>query len=380
VSELGELLVLMHGARGRVTTVRATVRTWNDIARTHEAMSRRGTVVMYGPPDEETERENLLRVWLEPPELAREERDGGAYTVRRGRLWWSYDPYNGARSNEDRPDVGSDGTGGEVWWLVDPAPIIGLLDYDGFARGQHAGRATISVRAVPRAVGDGDSWALVRLAGEGADELLLQVDAEYGALLRIEARLGGQPYAIYEVLEVAFGEPFDDDVFTFTPPAGEEVRPIGDEFTVQRDLTIEQAVECAPFTVWIPAALPADWETEVAFAAENDRPPIAPSVHLHYRTRNGTHSVHVAELPAKRAAEHDEYEPAGAGPWHPVERAGRAMEIRDPAESWQPAQLRVELDGTRILMHSHDLPAGALADLAADLVPAPSEPPQLGAR
>jgi outer membrane lipoprotein-sorting protein len=378
VSELGDLLALMHGARGHVSTVRATVRQWNHLARTHEAMSRRGTVVTYGPVVEQVENEDVVRVWLEPPERAREERNGEAYAVRRGRLWWSYDPRNGARSNEDRPEMGTGGTGEEVWWLVDPAPIIGLLDYDGFARGQHAGRETISVRAVPRALGDGEGWPLMRLSGEGADELLLEVDAEHGALLRIEARLGGQPYAIYEVLEVAFGERFADDVFEFTPPAGEEVRPIGEEIHVLRDLTIEQAVGRAPFTVWIPAVLPAGWETEVAFAAENDRPPMAPAVHLHYRARNGTHSVHVAELPADRAGEHDEYEPAGAGPWQPVERNGRVMEIRDPAESWQPAQLRVELDGTRIVMHSNDLAAGALADLAADLVPAPSEPPELG--
>jgi outer membrane lipoprotein-sorting protein len=379
VSELGDLLALMHGARGRLTTVRATVRTWNDVARTHEAMSRRGTVVMYGPEADEVERESLLRVWLEPPELAREERDGEAYAVRRGSLWWSYDPHNGARSNEDRPEVGSGGTGEEVWWLVDPAPIIGLLDYDGFARGQQAGRETISVRAVPRALGDGESWPLVRIAGEGADELRLEVDAQQGALLRIEARLGGQPYAIYEALEVAFGERFADDVFEFTPPEGEEVRPVG-EFNVRHDLTIEQAVERAPFTLWIPAALPADWETEIVFAAENDRPPMPPLVHLFYRSRNGMHSVNVTELPADRAGEHDEYEPSRAGPWQPVEHDGRAMEIRDPAESWQPAQLRVELDGTRILMHSNDLAATALADLAAGLVPAPSEPPELGPR
>ncbi len=377
MSELGDLLVLMHGARGRVTTVRATVRMWNHVARTHEAMTRRGTVVTYGPRSEETERECVMRVWLAPPDRAREERDGDAYAVRRGPLWWSYDPVNGARTNEDRPEAGSGGTGEEVWWLVDPGPIIGLLDYDGFARGHRAGRETIEVRAVPRAVGDGDSWPLVRLAGEGADELHLAIDAEHGALLRIELRLGGEPYAIYEALEVAFGEPFADDVFAFTPPPGEEVRPVG-EFHIQRDLTIEQAVALAEFTVWIPSQLPPGWDTQIAFAAENDRPPIAPSVHLDYRARDGMHSIHVVQLAADRAGDYDEYDPGGAGPWLQFERDGRTIEIRDPAESWQPAQLRVELDGTRILMHSNELAADSLADLASDLVPAASEPPGLG--
>ena len=366
----------MHGARGRVSTVRATVRMWNHVARTHESMSRRGTVVRYGPLAEEVEeRECVVRVWLAPPDRAREERDGEAFSVRRGRLWWSYDPRNGARSNEDHPEVGS-GVGDEVWWLVNPAPIIGLLDYDEFARGHRAGRETIEVRAVPRA--DSDNWPLVRIAGEGADDMQLSIDAEHGALLRIELRLGEQPYAIYEVLDVAFGEPFADEVFEFTPPPGEEVRPVLDEGHIQRNLTIEQAVALAPFTVWIAAQLPGGWKSEVAFAAENERPPIAPSVHLDYRGRDGLHSVHVVELAADQAGDYEEYEPGGAGPWRQVERDGRTIEIRDPAESWQPAQLRAELDGTRILMHSNDIAADSLADLASDLVPAPSEPPDLG--
>jgi hypothetical protein len=51
--------------------------------------------------------------------------------------------------------------------------------------------------------------------------------------------------------------------------------------------------------------------------------------------------------------------------------------IREPAERWQPAQLRVDLDGTQILMHSGDVPADWLAELANTLVRAPSAPPTL---
>jgi hypothetical protein len=191
-------------------------------------------------------------------------------------------------------------------------------------------------------------------------------------------RIGGEPYAICEVLDVAFGEPFADDLFEFTPPAGEEVRAFGDEFHIERDLTIEQAVARAEFTVWIPARLPADWETEIAFAGGSVRPPITPSVHLDFRARDGMHAVHVVQIAAERADEYEEYEPGGAGRWRRVERDGRTIEIRDPVESWHPAQLRLELDDTRILMHSNDVTADSLADLAGDLVRAPSEPPSLG--
>jgi hypothetical protein len=47
------------------------------------------------------------------------------------------------------------------------------------------------------------------------------------------------------------------------------------------------------------------------------------------------------------------------------------VQIREPAESRQAAQARLDLDGTRILIHSSDLTADALADL----VRAPSAPP-----
>ena len=55
------------------------------------------------------------------------------------------------------------------------------------------------------------------------------------------------------------------------------------------------------------------------------------------------------------------------------------MQVREPAESWHPAQARLDIDETRILIHSSDLGADALVDLAAGLVRAPSVPPSLGA-
>jgi hypothetical protein len=99
-------------------------------------------------------------------------------------------------------------------------------------------------------------------------------------------------------VEIAFDEQFAEDTFVFTAPPGEEVRSIAAQFPVRRDLTIEQAVALAPFTVWIPARLPAGWESEIGFAAEQDRPPMAPHVFLHYRAPDGTHGLSIAESPA----------------------------------------------------------------------------------
>jgi outer membrane lipoprotein-sorting protein len=384
VSDLGELLVLLHGARGRISTVRATVRAWQHTQRVREAMervTRDGSVVSYAPDGgHEGEVESIVRLWLAPPDRVREERegaDGEWFGVRRGRSWWHYGPQGGAISNEGDPEVGS-GMGEEQWWLLDPAAVIGLLDFDEIAPVERAGRATLRVRAVPRAPTSGDDWPLFRLGAAGADALLLDVDAERGVLLRIEARFEGEPFSIAEVTEIAYDETFADDVFEFTPPPGEQVRSITDQFALQHDLTIEQAVARASFTVWIPARLPAGWETDITFAAGNDRPPMAPHVHLHYRAPDGTHTVSIAESPADHPGEHSEYEHERPNPWREIEHDGRRIQVREPAESWQPAQPLLELDGTRIHIHSRDLTADWLADLAAGLAPAPSEPPTLG--
>ena len=90
VAELGDVLVLLHGARDRVSTVRAVVRTWQHRRLGQEALVR-GGFTAYGPIDE-PERESFethIRVWLAPPHLA------------------------------------GSGIGGELGWLQDPAPLIG---------------------------------------------------------------------------------------------------------------------------------------------------------------------------------------------------------------------------------------------------------------
>ncbi len=105
---------------------------------------------------------------------------------------------------------------------------------------------------------------------------------------------------------------------------------------------------------------------------------MAPQVHLHYRAPDGTHGLSVAESPADHPGEHGDCGHVRAHPWRTID-GPRRMQLREPAGSWQPAQVRLALDGTRILIHSTDLGADALADVAVGLVRAPSEPPKLGA-
>lgn len=144
-----------------------------------------------------------------------------------------------------------------------------------------------------------------------------------------------------------------------------------------RSLTIERVAALAPFTVWVPARLPPRWEIEAAFAAASERHGLAPSVYLHCAAANASHRVTLQQSPTRHPGEQPDYEHAHPGPWRVEPRAGRRIEVREPVEHWQPTQVRLELEGTRILIHSHDLDAKWLTELAATLVPAPTSPPDL---
>jgi hypothetical protein len=374
VGDLADLLVLLHDAHRHAESVRATIRTWRRPREELAALRQTGTTVyaaIGGPPPEETA--ETLRLWLQPPDRVREER--GTWTsVRRGDLWWTVDADGDAVTNEDDPEVGG-GVGEEARWLLDPAGLMGALVLTPLGRGEVAGRPTLRARGVPRPSDDPERVVWTLGIG-GADEYELDLDAERGALLRVEARAGGAPFLVHEVTEIAFGERFDPAVFELEPPPGERFRGVRDDFPrTMRHLPIERVAALAPFTVWTPARVPPDWELEATFAPGSERRGMAPAVFLHYAAPDASHQLMIQQSPAEHPGEHPEYDHADPGPWIATERDGRRLQVREPAEDWQPAQVRLELDGTRILVHSRNLDAAWLTDLAAALVPAPTAPP-----
>jgi hypothetical protein len=88
----------------------------------------------YGPSsdsDTPAETETVLRIWRAEGRV-REEHEGGprdgAYAVRDGDLWWSWDARTGAMSNQDDPKVGFS-VGDEVSFMLDPTPLLGSLRF-----------------------------------------------------------------------------------------------------------------------------------------------------------------------------------------------------------------------------------------------------------
>ena len=235
MTELGDLLVLLHGARGRISTLRATVRSWRDV-RGFQAVLERADFTSYAPLGEEPEPEHVesvTRLWLAPPDCVREERegdDGGWLGVRRGELWWHYNPLSGARTNAEQPDVGS-GIGEDFGWLLDPAPAIGLLDFAKVrsARLRRPAGATACGRFRARCPPAARAMLMTRLGAWGADELVLDIDAERGALLRIESRSRAGRSSSPRCFEIAFDETSLPRTFRVHAAARGGSTRIGDE-------------------------------------------------------------------------------------------------------------------------------------------------------
>ncbi|MBA3365251.1 MAG: hypothetical protein H0U03_05625 [Actinobacteria bacterium] len=253
MSELGDVLELMHGAHGRVETLRATIREWRHLARSHRAFEREVkesgatgyAFVAVGADEAEDElrskvSESILRLWLEGRSRIREEREstrgvlvGPELAIKDGELWWVYSPEYGAMSNVDDPEVGS-GVGQETEHLLDPSRLLAGADFTVLGRTTCAGREALRVLARPRK--QEHLWPPPGLPF-GADEHELLVDAERGILLRTATRIEGRDLEIVEMLEVAFDETFPPD--TFAPPPGEEIRSPGRHLSER--LSVEDA-------------------------------------------------------------------------------------------------------------------------------------------
>jgi hypothetical protein len=375
MSELGDLLELLHRARDRWTTVRATIRSWRHLERSGAAWqawqeSRAGGawthfgVAGSAEPEPET-RETVTRLWIESDRI-REENEGhlSHLGIKVGRLWWHYSDEGGAVSNEDNPEGGTSGVGEEFRHLFDPSQVSGGARFEILGGATVAGRDGIRVRALPRETDDPHRDLHLLFA---ADEHDLVVDAERGVLLRLAGRFRGEEFHVHELQEIAFDEQFEDDLFVFRPPAGERVRQVGPALRM-RVVSIDEAQREASFTVWIPRGLDPGWQLRAHLMPADDRPSTPEAVFIHYFRDDASHQFSINE---RAAGEQDEF----AGDWEELERSGERLLVASEPQT----RARVEREGTEITIHSQDLELERLFELVDLLVPASSEPPPLAA-
>lgn len=370
MSDLGDLLELLYGARSSWRTVSLTVRHWTQLERSQRAFEHfqagergaRATRYAEATGDLPAESSFVVRTWRASEGRYREEHDQSGYgltVVSDGKRVWTYSAAQGAIVHEPRSYVSDAGD-----QLLDPTPLMGAFDFqlDGVATA--AGRDALRVRARPRARLQPHFPLAV---SAGSDEVELLVDAARGVLLRIEARFEGEPISIVEVQEIAFDEEPPPGTFTFVPPAGEEVRTAEDAFRAEQ-LTVEEAAREASFTLWIPSKLRGGWQVHAVHRPRSTRPDVPETVFLVFHD-DALHDFSIEEAAAAQLA-------WPVGERETVVRGGVEIHVHERGASWQPVDVRVVRDGTHVRITSSSLGADALVDVAQSLVPAPTDPPR----
>jgi hypothetical protein len=100
--------------------------------------------------------------------------------------------------------------------LLDPAPYLDTSDLVVVGNSATMSYATIEVRATPRALPFGTGFG--KYVAQASDEVMLSVHAKRGVLLREDARITGQTYALSEFRDIAFDEEMPDKTFDFPDP------------------------------------------------------------------------------------------------------------------------------------------------------------------
>ena len=374
MSELGDLLELLHRAHASFMTVRYEAREWRHTRRTQEASARAmrrsgastGQVVlaMFATDDVPEEWEVEIRAWLAWPNCVREERgEAGRVTIgaANGERWWQVMPEWATVSDEG--DGWATGQVGQcLRHVVDPSSLATGLDLEPAGRTTRAGRETILVTATPRP-GPLGSQHDVLLAG--ADSHELAVDAERGVLLGADSYLDGESASLFEVREIAFDEPLDPALFRHEPAPGEDVARPG-EIRSGDVVSIEAAARLASFAVLVPASLGYGWRSHVLYTPGREGTRVRETVTLALYRDDGTHSVTLRQS----AGRWESWQTNGT---EEAERDGRSLRVS--VGPWHC--VLVEQDGTNVELDSGTVETDALVELALALVPAPTEQPPL---
>jgi hypothetical protein len=391
MTELGDLLELLHGASSRFDRLHAVFRTWRHEEREEEAFAAHAEGAQIAGAihvadldvdgDEADEHyspeiEGVVRIWLDGLDKLREEReddDGFEITVRRGAKWLQRsedaDVYMGEYDDEG---MGTAADVQELSWLADPGRAVGILDLEPSGHGQRAGRDVILVRARPLDAHRGSG--LLEPFGEGADEYCFEVDADLGLILRLEARRDGLPFSIFEALSIEVDEPIPEERFTLEPPPGQRIRTMEEAFgRTAFDIPLHRAARDASFRVFIPARVPREWELTVTSMSAGETPDLPARVVLSYRSRDATASLMVMETSSDARSQ------SAVGPGVPafedITRDGLHLRASERTTEWPQSEVALVRDGTAISMFSSDLEVEALIAFALSLVPASDAPP-----
>ncbi len=326
-----------------------------------ERQSREGggavSLVLVGDDDEPSSArsEATVRLWIEQPARFREEYEGAwgdQLAVSDGQTLWRRVPRLGVLREDASEAAGSL----FAPLLIDPAPLLPGLEFEVLGETQQARRRAHRVRGLPNRVFWHDPFGLA----PGADEYMLLIDAERGILLRAAALLDGDEFAVSEIDEVAFDEDLPPERFVLELAPGERVRThedLAEQFP--EEVTLEEAVRRAPFTVWIPQ-MRRGWHAEVRYGRPNEDYPTPETVYLHYfNEKKGQLSITETARDEKRGRS-----------WERVDHEGQEYRVWHESR-WPriPTLVRFHKEGTSIEFESGDLDRDELFEIASSLKP-----------
>ena len=267
MEQIEDVLRTLLGPDERFRTVRATIRHSRDVdlERRSAGIGRpslgRDNIESGGGSKSPRITTSVAKIWVKRPQCARiEERRkvGGGIernlTVIDGLRRW--ERYSDGRVETSQWEAQSEmASADESLDIItdrhfNPEQIRCFLEFltlEPTGRTRIADRDCVSVKALPRGDGPWPHWLPYR-----ADEYELHVDLTRGVLLNIIGRYKGDLLGQHEVIEVAFDEPLNRNLFTYEPGPGEQVQP---EAPLYEDLSREEAISRMPFQVLFPTSM-----------------------------------------------------------------------------------------------------------------------------
>jgi outer membrane lipoprotein-sorting protein len=373
VSELGEVLELMHTSEQRWCSVRASGREWRHAALNLEAFMsmverrRPGSVAVFGSSagevEEPEESDSTWRLWMEGRHRVRAEFAVGqgemVTAVVDGSTWWSWSPSTGALTNEGSENAETGLGPGTA--LVHPAVILPAIDLEIRGRTTKLDRSVYEVLATPSEEDEeAENSGLLHGIGSGAEDYSLLVDGERGVLLRTEARLHGRPFLILDIDDVAFDQELPAETFTLAPPSGQEFEAV----PRSRSLLLEELPAAVGFTVLVPERSLDDADVDVMIEPALLRHGVPEHANITYHTFNRD------ETPTSMTLRE-----SGAPMPLPDKTEWREVEgivvAEDPHTDPPTIRVRLEMQGTHVELSSRDLPVRQLLDMGRSLVPLP---------
>ncbi|HEX9342719.1 MAG TPA: hypothetical protein VF995_03775 [Actinomycetota bacterium] len=243
MTELSEVLELLHRGGSGISTLSATMRHWVDMDRQHAAFERAASesgnqgfsmasmsASRPGPPPHRRQEYQLTFRYRSPDKYRSEQGGNTPYGppkslhIRDGTRSWSYFPgqseavYQDTSRGEPQLDE-----------FLDPSWLAAAYQLTVTGRTTHEERPAITLTGLPRPIQRaGDHHRL------GAEEIRASIDAETGLLLELTSIFEGEPFSIQGLHDLIIGEPLDDDLFQFTPPPGVEVKDVEAQFPMPR--------------------------------------------------------------------------------------------------------------------------------------------------